>query len=192
MVPSLREAGKKGKNLPVEVKIVGMLVVMLGALYVFQLISTPSFLKSQVSGVTGFVVSDTDQAAAQSPQKAEEPAATTTTATSTEESEEKAVKPASTSPTQPVKIISPPKGSVQSPGFKVNVEVSEPVLTCYYRTDDSGQLTWDRRTKPCSLQIQLKPEHCNTIGSNTCRFYAEAADGNGNIIGSDTAYYGIQ
>ena len=188
MSSKTKKVYSSGPKIPGEVKLVGALVLMLAALYVFQLISQPSFLKSQVRGITGLVVADSS--AVQSSQPAQ--ATATTTAG---KAVQKGPAPANAEPaplTDPIKIISPKKGSTLSPGFSVDVKFSEQVLTCYYLIKDSGAVTWDRRTKPCKTTITVAPDFCKTAGENTCYFYAEASDGNGNNIGTDSAYYSIK
>lgn len=179
-----------GMRVPSEVRIVGVLVLLLAALYVFQLISQPSFLKSQVKGVTGLVVADTNNEASSSTA----PAQPAQTVAVTPKAVEQPLQPKSVSATAttPITIVSPAKGSAVSPGFDVNVEVSEQVLTCYYLIKDNGAVTWDRRTKPCKTTFTVTADFCKTVGKDTCYVYAEAADGNGNIIGQDTAYYSIK
>ena len=173
-------------KIPGEVKIVGALVLLLAALYVFQLISQPSFIKSQVKGVTGFIVADSS--AVQSSQ----PAAATPGTVQKAPSPQIAEPPKPAVITDPIKITSPKKGSVVSPGFDVDVEVSDQVLTCYYLVKDSGAVTWDRRTKPCKTTFSVAADFCRTVGESTCYVYAEAADTNGNMIGTDAAYYSIK
>lgn len=199
MVPRL----KKGlipvisaKKIPNEARIVGILVLLLAALYIFQLISQPAFLKSQVNAVTGLVVSDNEQ---QHPDET----TTKTTATAAEEETKPKVstqasqqqaqqpKPAAT-PGVPIKIVSPPKGSTQAPGFDVTIEVSSQVLQCYYSVKDNSQFTWDRRLKPCKTALPVAAEHCKTSGANTCRVEVEAWSSDGNLLGTDSAYYGIR
>lgn len=196
MVPRLKRgfiSAVSAKKIPGEVRIVGVLVLLLAALYVFQLISQPSFLKSQVNGVTGLVVADTSKetepSASQSPKQ---PATTATAPAETAETVKKTSVQQPAPVTDPIKIVSPPKGSTLSPGFDVNVEVSDQVLTCYYLVKDSGAVSWDRRTKPCKTTVTVTADFCKTVGKDTCYVYAEAADGNNNIIGSDNAYYSIK
>jgi hypothetical protein len=92
----------------------------------------------------------------------------------------------------PIAIIYPEKSSMQAHGFSIRISVSGDKITCYYRTDDAGRLTWDRRKKPCLIDMPITSDMCNTKGANTCKVYVEAADANGNTIGSDTAYFGLQ
>ncbi len=184
-----------GMRVPSEVRIVGVLVLLLAALYVFQLISQPSFLKSQVKGVTGLVVADSEKETGSTSQQAQVAATAAATAIGTVQKapqQQPQPKPASNSATTPIAIVSPAKGSAVSPGFDVNVEVSEQVLTCYYLVKDNGAVTWDRRIKPCKTTFTVTADFCKTVGKDTCYVYAEAADGNGNIIGSDIAYYSIK
>lgn len=183
------------KNLPKEVKIVGALLLMLAALYAFHLASQPSFLKPQTNAATEPVVSESGQ---------QQPAATTaadketkqqaSAQTETAQAQQQAPQPklAATSSTTPLKIISPQKGSTQSPGFSVNIEVSSEVLTCYYSLKDDGKLTWDRRMKPCRAELPVSADHCKTAGANTCQVSVEAWSAAGNLLGTDSASYGIQ
>jgi hypothetical protein len=90
-----------------------------------------------------------------------------------------------------ISIISPSKSSLQSPGFTIQIKINDNTGICYYRTDDSGEITWDRRMRPCSLSLAILPEYCHTKGANTCKVTVEAEDLEGNILGSDSAYFSI-
>ena len=176
------------RKMPKEAKLIAAIFLMFGALYVFQLFSSPPFFKSQVHGVTGFIIDNV--------QKAPEPVQPVTAPEAKkQEAPAQALKP-SQAPVKPITggiaIVSPPKGSQQSPGFSVNIEVSEQVLTCYYRIDDNGQLTWDRRMKPCKTELPVSADHCKTPGSNTCQVNVEAYDAEGNGVGKDSALYSIK
>lgn len=175
--------GRKIRGIPSELKLVGILLLMLGTLYVLQLIPQPSPLKLNANPVTGLAIQDSPQESA---------ATTTTTATQPTQQQAQQPKPASTSGGIPIKIVSPQKGSTQSPGFTLSIETSSDVLTCYYLLEDNGNLAWDRRMKPCRTELPVSADHCKTPGKDTCYVYVEAADSNGNVIGSDTAYYSIR
>lgn len=179
--------GEKISNMPKEAKIVGALLLMLAALYVFQVISQPSFMKSQVSAITGLVVSDSEEQT--------EPT-TTTTAAAPKQQQQTATATATATVTTPVatalKIIEPAKGSTVSPGFIVKFELPKDALTCYYQIRDDGTVKWDRRMKPCRTEISVEKEYCSTVGKNTCFVRVEAYDGSGNGLGSDEAYYSIK
>lgn len=176
--------GEKISNMPQEAKIVGALLLMLAALYVFQVISQPSFLKSQVDTITGLVVSEEEQT---------EPTTTTTTTTTTAAPKQQQQTTTATvsTPSAP-KIVEPAKGSTVSPGFTAKFELPTEALTCYYQTRDDGTVKWDRRMKPCRTDITVEKGYCSTVGKNTCYVLIEAYDGNGNGLGSDSAYYSIQ
>lgn len=184
-----------GKNMPNEFKLVGALVLMLAALYVFQLISTPSFLKSQVNSVTGLVVSDTTQQ-----QTAPPPQQTTTTPTSsqvakkeTNQAAQTSTAPAQATPSGPaIKIVEPAKGSTQSPGFTVKVEFNQDAFICYYQVRDNGAVTWDRRMKPCKTEFTVEPGYCKTAGKNTCFVHVDASNQDGSQVSNGEAYYSIQ
>lgn len=182
--------GEKISNMPKEVKMVGALLLMLLALYTFQVVSQPSFLKSQVSTITGLVVSDSEEQT--------EPAATTTTTAATaaapkQQQQTTTTTATVTTPTATApKIVEPAKGSTVSPGFTVKIELPTEALTCYYQTRDDGTVKWDRRMKPCRTEISVEKGYCSTVGKNTCYIVVEAYDGNGNGLGSDSAYYSIQ
>jgi len=66
------------------------------------------------------------------------------------------------------------------------------VLTCYYQLKDNGKLAWDRRMNPCKAELPVSADHCKTQGKDTCYVYVEAADADGNVIGSETVYYSIK
>jgi hypothetical protein len=103
-----------------------------------------------------------------------------------------AVKEAPSMPIEPIRIISPANGSIQSPGFSVKIAIGSSTVVCYYRTDDNNKLTWDRRMKPCTLDLTISKDFCKAKGANTCKVYVEATDANGNVLGSDTAYFSLQ
>ncbi|MBI2550169.1 hypothetical protein HYV83_03230 [Candidatus Woesearchaeota archaeon] len=112
-----------GKSVPSEFKLVGALVLMLAILYVFQLISTPSFLKSQTQAITGLVVSDTAQQE-QTTQPQQQTATTSpsspVTKKETKQAAQTSTAPVQAAPTGPViKIVEPQKDSTLSPGFTV-------------------------------------------------------------------------
>ena len=65
-------------------------------------------------------------------------------------------------------------------------------MICYYQTRDDGTVKWDRRMKPCRTELTVERGYCSTVGKNTCYVLVEAYDGNGNGLGSDSAYYSIQ
>ena len=189
------------RGMPNEVKLVGALMLMLAALYVFQLISTPSFLKSQVKGVTGFVVADTTQ----QQQTVPPPQRTTTTPTSTSQpATKKETKLASPTPAPSVqqtpaaslapfiKIVEPAKGSTVSPGFTVKVEFNKDGFICYYQVKDNGGTTWDRRMRPCKTEFSVNKEYCSTVGKNTCFVHVDAANQDNSLTSTDEAYYSIQ
>jgi hypothetical protein len=186
---SWSKLSKLTSKMPGEFKLAGVVLLLLVALYVLQLITTPSFLKSQAKSISGLVVSDTpqEQAAAAAPAatapaaKVEAPAAATAAPTAV-------VQPPTVKMT-PVTIIGPPKGSVQPAAFTLNIELSPEVLVCYYSVSNKGQIIWDRRMKPCRTDIPVT--YCTT-GTNTCKVYVEVTDFNQNIIGSDTVVYSIQ
>lgn len=179
--------GEKISNMPQEAKIVGALLLMLAALYVFQVISQPSFLKSQVNTITGLVVSDSEEQTGPTTT-----ATTTTTTTTTAAAPKQQPQPTATVSVAAPKIVEPAKGSTVSPGFTVKFELPTEALTCYYQTRDNGEVKWDRRMKPCRTEISVEKGYCSTVGKNTCYIVVEAYDGNGNGFGSDSAYYSIQ
>ncbi len=194
--PKMRINAILGMRVPSEVRIVGVLVLLLAALYVFQLISQPSFLKSQVKGVTGLVVADSEKETGSTSQQAQVAATAAATATGTVQKapQQPQQQPKPASATTPITLVSPAKGSAQSTPFEVGLEISEDVLSCYYLVKDNGAITWDRRTKPCKTTFTVAADYCKaaTAAEKTCYVYVEAADSNGNIIGSDTAYYSIK
>ncbi|MFH1181904.1 MAG: hypothetical protein V1702_03015 [Candidatus Woesearchaeota archaeon] len=156
---------KKHRRLSGEVKVIGGVIAVLVLAYAFQVIFTPSS-----AAPTGLAVAETPYVppSDSAPKNFETPKA------------------------DPIRIISPAEGSIQSPGFTVTIAIGSNTAICYYRTDDNDQLTWDRRMRPCTLELAIGPEFCKTKGANTCKVYAEAADANGNILGSDTAYFSLQ
>lgn len=176
--------GMKTQNIPSEAKLVGGVLLMLAVLYVLQIMSQPSFLKSQANTITGFVVDE--------PEKQSEPSATTAEAPTSDS----ATAAASSQPPTPfpisVKIVSPEKGSTLSPGFDLKVEFSSQAITCYYQVRDSGTVIWDRRMKPCRDTITVEPGYCRTVGKDTCYVRVEAYAGDASASAFDEAYYSIQ
>lgn len=168
--------GMKTQNIPSEAKLAGGLLLMLAVLYVFQVVSQPSFLKSQANAITGLVVSE--------PETQSEPSATTTVTTT--------ATPAPASFTLSANIVSPEKGSTLSPGFDLKVEVSSQAITCYYQVRDSGSVIWDRRMKPCRDTITVEPSYCKTVGKDTCYVRVEAYAGDASASAFDEAYYSIR
>jgi hypothetical protein len=162
-------------KIPGEFKLVGVIALLVVALYFMQLITTPSFLKSQVNAVSGLVIADTPKsgviekqqvlAGQEQPKVAETP-----------------------TPSVPVKIIGPEKGSTQASGFIFKTEYSSEVFICYYSVHNAGTIVWDRRTRPCISDLPIT--YCTS--GKSCEVYVEVADANNNIIGSDTATYKIQ
>ena len=178
--------GMKTQNIPSEAKLVGGLLLMLAVLYVFQVVSQPSFLKSQANAITGLVVAETE--------KQSEPTASTTTTTAPATAPATAAatsQPAASFPVS-IKIVSPQKGSALSPGFDLKVEFSSQAITCYYQVKDSGATIWDRRMKPCRETITVEPGYCKTVGKDTCFVRVEAYSGDGSTGAIDEAYYSIK
>jgi hypothetical protein len=177
-------------------------VLLLTILYVFQLVSSPSFLKSQVNSVTGLVVSDSPQQTT-----ATSPSATPTSSGSSGTTKEEQKKPASqqtatvsapstittTTPQNPlIKIIEPAKGSTVSPGFIVKVEFNQDAFVCYYQVRDNGAVTWDRRMRPCKTEFTVEPGYCKTAGKNTCFVHVDASNQDSSVVSNDETYYSIQ
>lgn len=179
--------GIKTQNIPTEAKLVGGLLLMLAVLYVFQVVSQPSFLKSQANTITGLAVAE--------PEKQSEPSATTTTSSAVEEATpqqpQATSQPAASFPIS-IKIVSPQKGSTLSPGFDLKVEFSSQAITCYYQVRDSSSVIWDRRMKPCRETITIEPSYCKTVGRDTCFVRVEAYAGDASASAIDEAYYNIK
>lgn len=181
--------GKKINGMPNEIKVVGALAAMLVLLYIFQMLSTPSFFNSQVKGVTGLIISDTasDEQQPVQAQPTAEPKPAPAAAPQVQ-----APKPALPQNAAKIKITSPAKGSTQSDAFTVEVELGTDPFICYFQVKDGDTTTWDRRMKPCKSSFTVENEYCKTPGRNTCYVYVEQADQDRNMVSSDSAYYSIQ